>query len=1166
MNRGCDFQPKRVVIAGRGAACVLAGIMVVSAGSGAMGASGESEAHAAVLDFTMEAVSTGGPDWSVGAADLMEVELAKRGVHLLERRQIRLVLGERRNYRSGILSDSLKVEGLPRPRTFVTGTFSRTGEKRFRLQAKLVSVRDGVDLSSFTVEGVYPAQWLDALSSAADKFVQVIPGLKPEPARKEVLPGVSRKPEAASAFYRGIAYYTEGNLEEAFRCFHQARLTDPGFYLAEAWYMRTLDACGFPEHAAVVREDLRQHSGGALVAGMTVASHLKSKGNSVWILNADDGVPHDWMLALKQGLQKNAHIFFFDPARVGDLAREADLQLTGELIAAETPDVASWMGADTLLRIRRKEDVLALSLHDFATGQMLTSLEASARTLPTSGLLSNLVVSTAGGATGLNSTNASIPSAAPASGTGSEFWAYRCNPTDPRALFRVRICFLEMGIQENGKQCVVLVDKIARLMESPKWEKSPERPFWELLIRLYRADAEAQVHWTPGRLCPITTPLRELLKPIIDRYPSSLPANMARYAVAQELKQAGKHQESAELLRKVREDLANLADSNVIATNAIGGYRDNVALALATELAACGKNKDALDAITGERKVTSGGLRLFAVPFADPGSIGETWRVDCFTWRANGLVRFRPDLSLSVTTETEKLRKRLQTSIGTGTNPTFGTTTLLGMAQKAQGREAAAYFLKYLQQSLEEMKPNERPSRAFFSSLAWLNLDRLSPEDRLAASNFVVRATARLPASRDKYFLLAAAGQPESASPHIREWIKNAAYEEKIEAINEGAVFQSMVYAPAASRAFVKRAMNEWFRSPEVKTAAQRFSADWRLGEYSVVIRKCVLPDEYESYCRKIMFASKPDIRRFWMCEAAYLRGDILKATEDCRKLIETPEANDPNAALQAPRLLAHLRTYGTFFDDVALSIPAAPPPDARAAARALSLHVEVCHDAYWWNQARRHFKETGTNAVAVWIRLLQQPMSTRCACGGFVTLLENPPHGDRAAVVQCLERLIVSWDDFEGQGLSLSAAVALGNMGNAAGDAVPFLIASTSQDATWVGKNARWALDKIGQAPPRCAPRLAALLKHPDSRVRILSARTLLGLQNMPREIGQNVGDADLPGVLEKWWESDASQDFKAKGGAGDRGQGASSSGSAAAVETDPWARDDAVIKGEGK
>lgn len=1096
----------------------------------------------AVLDFTMDASTNGVVDWASGAADLLEVELARQGVELLERRQIRLILGERRNYRSGMLApDSLQAEGIPRPRAFLSGRFTRTGEKQFTLQAKLVSVQDGTDMAVAVAEGDYPKDWMSSLCLVATNLVSAIPGLSHATARKDWLPGASRNPEAAAGFYRSLAFVTKGRTEEAWASFHQVRMADPGFLLAEAWEIRALDACGLPEHAAIIRERLARHPAGILVLGMTAASQLKSRGNVVWILDEEPSIPKEWIRKLQQGLQTYSRVRFFDPARVGDLAREADLQLSGEM-ADRCPDATAWMCADGVLRVRALAGGLTLSLHDVASGRVLVSAEASTAQPPAPELLSILV---SAGVTGTNLSSSASVVAQSASMPDNRFaqalWKYRQNPDNPGAVFGLSQAFKENGgdVQESGRHCRILLERLARQLASPAWRDSPDIALWRAVLQINRYEAEAYSRpLSRGESPAIKVSLSEVFKPVLDQYPTSLAANMARYAVAQELRLAGKHKEASALLEQVWKDLS----TGAVNTNAVNGtdldeYRANVGFALASESGACGNTELALDVIGKALGIACGhsnGPILVLVPVPEPGA--TSWGIRKFERRTSSLRHFQRSSvfgnTLYIRPEMEQLAERLRSAPGRGsTTPTLTPTMLLDKASASSGRAAIPFYIQFLEQSLNESKDGAPPYPEFFNVLAWLHLERLPVEDVIAVSNIVNRAAGRLTTGQYRYRLFAACGQPDIAAPALQEWVAAAPTEEGFASLCEYATFLSIVDSPTASRAMLQRECARLIGASAVPGNEKQRLRSLRLGEFSQVLANSNLPDEIERLWRmaKSDPLCSPAEILFWAAVTAYLRGDVFLATEDLRSIVENigKTSSNPFVENNAKKLLNHLRNYSSFLD-IATTMPAPPALDRRAAERALQLHMESKSAKsgrylYWREQALRHLAETGSSGVSVWSRLIQHPCVSSCRCDNFVGI--RPPSTNNVAmIVRPLERLIVGVDP--SWTLQCNAPVALGHLGARAADSVPVLIALTSEANAAV--NAKWALGKIGRPAVQCAPRLAMLLKHPNDEVRLRAAKALASMDGMPPDVANGVPDADLSARMLAWWESDKARKFK--------------------------------------
>jgi hypothetical protein len=121
-----------------------------------------------VLDFTSEAPPVVANDRTVGLADYVEVALQKEGVPTLERRQVRLILGERDLHARGILAEkTLHAAKLPTVAYFIGGNVGQRASNEFALTLSIIRAETASVAASLTRRGVYPAGWLPAIESLA---------------------------------------------------------------------------------------------------------------------------------------------------------------------------------------------------------------------------------------------------------------------------------------------------------------------------------------------------------------------------------------------------------------------------------------------------------------------------------------------------------------------------------------------------------------------------------------------------------------------------------------------------------------------------------------------------------------------------------------------------------------------------------------------------------------------------------------------------------------------------------------------------------------------------------------------------------------------------------------------------------------------------------------
>ena len=93
----------------------------------------------AVLDFTMENPAADTGDWAAGVADFIEMALEKQNIPVLERRNIRLVLGERDLQARTLLSaTALSQAKLPPVNFFVSGNVDPPAANEFIITISII--------------------------------------------------------------------------------------------------------------------------------------------------------------------------------------------------------------------------------------------------------------------------------------------------------------------------------------------------------------------------------------------------------------------------------------------------------------------------------------------------------------------------------------------------------------------------------------------------------------------------------------------------------------------------------------------------------------------------------------------------------------------------------------------------------------------------------------------------------------------------------------------------------------------------------------------------------------------------------------------------------------------------------------------------------------------
>jgi tetratricopeptide (TPR) repeat protein len=377
-------------------------VLVFLASVGAL--HGESS-RVAVLDFTPENGSNGNGDWTVGLADFVELALQKEGVVTLERRQIRLVLGERELQSGGMVrAADLRQRGLPAVDYFVSGSLRRLAGNEFALTVSLNRADNATMESSFTRRGVYPTEWLSAIDSLAKEAGGHLRSkVQASPSRSE-FESLTWLPEAALPFFKGLEYFARGDYPLAAGWFRTASGKDPRFDQARLWEARALRQFGFPElaefalaatgkrGAATRTNDVTSLESGHLLSpslssipnggeggrrpGVEALGLLRSKRESIVsetslpivAVIAPETVPMAGRAAFVNVLARSGRFEMFEPQAIGATAREIDLQLTGQM-AAPLNERSVWLVVDSMVFLEMADGKLRARQSDLLSGE-----------------------------------------------------------------------------------------------------------------------------------------------------------------------------------------------------------------------------------------------------------------------------------------------------------------------------------------------------------------------------------------------------------------------------------------------------------------------------------------------------------------------------------------------------------------------------------------------------------------------------------------------------------------------------------------------------------------------------------------------------------------------------------------------------------------------------
>lgn len=292
----------------------------------------------AVLDFTMENPAADTGDWTAGVADYVELALEKQNIPALERRNIRLVLGERDLQAHALLSaTTLSQARLPPVNFFVSGNVDRPAANEFVITISIIRADSATVESSLTRRGTYPADWLPAIESLAKEAGARLQIAKPEQPKRSEFEMMTWLPEAALPFFKGLEYYGRGDFASAAPWFRHSYEKDKHFDIARHWEARAYTKLNLFSLAEALSDGKTNDT--------RVTSDLK---RPVTAIVASGKISTAGRAAFLQALAQSGQFELFDPASIGATAREIDLQLTGQM-AAPLDGRSVWLVVDDLI-------------------------------------------------------------------------------------------------------------------------------------------------------------------------------------------------------------------------------------------------------------------------------------------------------------------------------------------------------------------------------------------------------------------------------------------------------------------------------------------------------------------------------------------------------------------------------------------------------------------------------------------------------------------------------------------------------------------------------------------------------------------------------------------------------------------------------------------------
>ena len=194
--------------------------------------------------------------WTSGLADLLELELQKRGVATIERRQIQLLLGEKALIADGLTIGNVRATQIPSVRFLVAPELRKLTPTDFELTCSLVHAKSATVEAVFTESGLYPGQLSLVMERLANRIADALPGLGLPKRETREFQTLTWVPEAALPFFKGIECFAANDVPVAIAYFARARAMDRNFIHAALWEARSYDRAGFPQFAGFIRNKI----------------------------------------------------------------------------------------------------------------------------------------------------------------------------------------------------------------------------------------------------------------------------------------------------------------------------------------------------------------------------------------------------------------------------------------------------------------------------------------------------------------------------------------------------------------------------------------------------------------------------------------------------------------------------------------------------------------------------------------------------------------------------------------------------------------------------------------------------------------------------------------------------------------------------------------------
>ncbi len=317
----------------------------------------ETSPAVAVLDFSVSATESNYWAWAEGGvADLVQIELQKQGLVLLDRDAIHAVLAEQRLADSGQTAEnSLALAKLLNTQFLIAGKLVPLVGARFRIEATVFSVEAVETVVTAKGEGAFPKDLSQVVQQVAEQIAEKLPvhsrsTNEPSPAAH------APKPEALIMFYRGLNTCAAGQPEWGAAYFINAASLDSDFSIPLLWEIKAYEMAGLPQLAELRRHELAPLFGtDNFIAGQSTNASNEIPRPVLAVLDpvisVSDGALASASVAgeIKQALLKDNRVRVFAYEGIGAAVAEQDLRLSSLFTGQNAPSYGRWLSADGLL-------------------------------------------------------------------------------------------------------------------------------------------------------------------------------------------------------------------------------------------------------------------------------------------------------------------------------------------------------------------------------------------------------------------------------------------------------------------------------------------------------------------------------------------------------------------------------------------------------------------------------------------------------------------------------------------------------------------------------------------------------------------------------------------------------------------------------------------------